>query len=58
MLIMQIKEEKDIIVDGTTLNLYSKPKRPVFNTKFPTAPLKYQTPPKEILGEKLYYLAE
>lgn len=54
----KIKEEKDIIVDGTTLNLYSKPKRPVFNTKFPTAPLKYQTPPKEILGENLYYLAE
>ena len=52
-----IKEEKDTIIDGTTLTLYSKPKRAAFNKKFATGPIKYNPPSKEILGEKLYYLA-
>lgn len=52
-----IESEGDVIVDGTTLTLYSKPKRTVFNEKFPIPPKKYNTPKQEALGKELNYVA-
>jgi len=52
-----IKKEDETIVNGTTLTLYTKPKKQVFNKRYNLGPRPYTPLPKEKLGEKLYYLA-